>query len=153
MRLLLQVPTHPNFQNTIFPFVWSSLVHGIRPKTRRTQSFLCVCAFPPACLWWVGVFGPSVLPPCWRKRAAPLTMKKLSLRLEDTQVENNLRMNTWHQRAVIFYSVVQLMLVFHQFNQNRISRPSKLRSLNQQMNRLSTCDALPVADPAESPWF
>lgn len=38
----------------------------------------------PACLWWVGVFGSCVLLPCWRKRAAPLTMKKLSLRLETT---------------------------------------------------------------------
>lgn len=104
----------PNFQNTIFPFVWSSLVHGIRHKA----SSVCVCVFPPACLWWVGVFGPSVLPPCWRKRAAPLTMKKLSLRLENTQVENNLRMNTCYHRAVIFYSVVQLMLGFHQFNHN-----------------------------------
>lgn len=45
-------------------------------------------------------------------------MKKLSLRLENTQVENNLRMNTCYHRAVIFYSVVQLMLGFHQFNHN-----------------------------------
>lgn len=48
---------------------------------------MCVCVRvcmhvpSPAFLWCVGVFGPCVAPPCWRKRAAPLTMKKLSLRL------------------------------------------------------------------------
>lgn len=48
------------------------------------KSQVCVCVCSPACLWWVGVFGSCVLLPCWRKRAAPLTMKKLSLRLETT---------------------------------------------------------------------
>lgn len=42
-------------------------------------------AWSPACLWWVGVLGSCVVLPCWRKRAAPLTMKKLSLRLERTK--------------------------------------------------------------------
>lgn len=44
---------------------------------------VCVCVPLPAFLWCVGVFGPCVAPPCWRKRAAPLTMKKLSLRLKE----------------------------------------------------------------------
>lgn len=42
---------------------------------------VCMCVPSPAFLWCVGVFGSCVAPPCWRKRAAPLTMKKLSLRL------------------------------------------------------------------------
>lgn len=54
---------------------------------------LCVgsCAVLPACLWWGCDFWPWWLLPCCRKRAAPFTMKKLSLRLQnkDRGVQNH----------------------------------------------------------------
>lgn len=39
--------------------------------------------FSPACLWWGCAFWPWWLLPCCKKRAAPFTMKKLSLRLQN----------------------------------------------------------------------
>lgn len=79
------------FDVSFFFFVWSSNVQRIRPRKREKQGLLCVYVGPPAFLWWVGVFGPCVAPPCWRKRAAPLTMKKLSLRLEKAGVKSPVR--------------------------------------------------------------
>lgn len=82
----------------------------------QTQSFLCVCA--PTCMF---VVGRGLWPFC---AAALLEEEGGTFDHEEALAEagkhtsDDLRMNTWHSRAVIFYSVGQLMPGFHQLNQN-----------------------------------
>lgn len=66
--------------------------------------------FSPACLWWGCAFWPWWLLPCCRKRAAPFTMKKLSLRLQ----------NKW-ERGVTSTETQTLYIRHHAAQHNRSS--------------------------------
>lgn len=64
---------------------WCQLIEWMSSNDGADKAGLScarVWCFSPACLWFGCAFGPWWLLPCWRKRAAPFTMKKLSLRLQ-----------------------------------------------------------------------
>lgn len=117
------------------------------------QSCFCASLFLPACLWWVGVFGPCAPPPCCRKRAAPLTMKKLSLRLEKGKrgkyikgwgnLNNRHKKNTYFLKArtpnsTRFTSRATKDLLFLLLLQRRVLERVALKKDTGRMRRLLT---------------
>lgn len=73
------------FYRNSFDLSWTLLMMWLTRWTPKVVPLL------PACLWWGCDFWPWWLLPCCRKRAAPFTMKKLSLRLQnkDRRVQNH----------------------------------------------------------------